>query len=47
MVAEAGDGRSAIEMVKHHKPDVLVMALVMPGGMDGVDATLEIKTNFP
>jgi len=46
VVAEAGDGRSAIELVKRYKPDVVVMALVMPV-MDGVNATLEIKTNSP
>ena len=46
VVAEAGDGISAVQTVKQHHPDALVMALVMPG-MDGVDATRQVRTISP
>src|SRR5512147_2620915 len=46
VVAEAGDGISAVHTVKQHQPDALVMALVMPG-MDGVDATKQIRRISP
>jgi NarL family two-component system response regulator LiaR len=46
LVGEAGDGAEAITMVSLHKPDVVLMDLMMPG-MDGITATREIHQKFP
>ncbi|MFN8192346.1 MAG: response regulator transcription factor [Nocardioidaceae bacterium] len=41
VVGEAGDGRAAIEAVKQHAPDVVVMDIRMPR-MDGLTATAHV-----
>jgi two-component system, NarL family, response regulator LiaR len=46
LVAEACDGLEAIQMTNAHKPDVILMDLMMPG-MDGINATREILQKFP
>jgi NarL family two-component system response regulator LiaR len=46
LVAEASDGAEAVTMVGLHKPDVILMDLMMPG-MDGITATREIHQKFP
>lgn len=38
VVAEAGDGRAAVEAVRRHRPDVVLMDIQMPG-LDGIEAT--------
>lgn len=38
LVGEAANGKQAIEMVSHLKPDIILMDLIMPV-MDGVQAT--------
>jgi len=38
VVGEAGDGRAAVEQVRLHRPDVVLMDIRMPG-MDGLEAT--------
>lgn len=42
VVAEAGDGAEAIQAVRAHQPEVVLMDLLMPG-VDGITATAEIK----
>ena len=42
VVGEASDGVTAVEMVRQHEPDVVLMDLVMPQ-MDGIAATRQIK----
>jgi two-component system, NarL family, response regulator LiaR len=46
VVAEARDGRQAVELTLHHLPDVVVMDLVMPG-FDGIMATRQIRRQLP
>jgi len=46
LVAEAANGREAIEQFRVHRPDVTLMDLMMPE-MNGVDATLAIRAEFP
>ncbi len=46
LVGEAADGAEAVQMVSLHKPDVVLMDLMMPG-MDGVTATREIHQKHP
>lgn len=44
VVAEAGDGLEAIQLVKSHQPDILVLDMEMPE-MDGVEVTRYLKAN--
>jgi len=46
IVGEAKNGQEALEKVKAHNPDVVLMDLEMPD-MDGVTATRSIKAAFP
>jgi two-component system nitrate/nitrite response regulator NarL len=46
VVAEAGDGAYAIQAVKTHRPDVVLMDITMPV-LDGIEATRIIKSNLP
>ena len=46
VVAEAADGREAVQLVEALQPDVVLMDVHMPG-MDGLDATQIIKTSWP
>jgi DNA-binding NarL/FixJ family response regulator len=41
VVAEASDGREAIQMAEEHRPDVAVMDIAMPV-LNGIDATRKI-----
>ena len=41
VVAEAVNGRDAVEKYRQHRPDVTIMDIVMPE-MHGIDATREI-----
>ena len=45
LVANASNGREAIEMIEKHQPDVVLMNIVMPI-MDGIDATKIINQRF-
>ena len=46
LVAEASDGREAIEQFRRHRPDVTLMDLQMPE-MNGLDALSAIRAEFP
>ncbi|MDR2591837.1 MAG: response regulator [Chitinispirillales bacterium] len=42
-VAEAETGDAAVEAAALHKPDLVVMDMMMPGTIDGMEATRRIK----
>lgn len=46
LVGLASNGREAVEMVKKHHPDVIILDLQMPI-MDGLSASMQIKTLYP
>ncbi len=46
VVCEASDGMGAIEGVKKHKPDIVIMDVAMPA-LGGLEATIEIKKIDP
>ena len=46
VVAEAANGREAIQQFRAHRPDVTLMDLQMPE-MNGIDAMLAIRGEFP
>ncbi|GEP39850.1 hypothetical protein NPS01_35130 [Nocardioides psychrotolerans] len=46
VVAEAGDGREGIEVVRAHRPDVILLDLAMPV-MDGIEALPTIRRLCP
>lgn len=43
---EASDGREAVQFVKEHRPDVVLMDVRMPE-VDGLTATVQIKALWP
>lgn len=47
IVGEASSGEEGIELVKTHLPHVVLMDLLMPGGIDGVEATRRIRAASP
>jgi DNA-binding NarL/FixJ family response regulator len=46
VVAEASNGREAVDAYDAHRPDVTLMDLQMPE-MSGIDAIAEIRSRFP
>ena len=46
LVAEASNGREAIQQFRAHRPDVTLMDLQMPE-MNGIDAIMAIRGEFP
>src|SRR5207244_12718112 len=46
VVASVGDGSSAAEVVRTHKPDVVLMDYRLPG-LDGVQATRAVREAYP
>ena len=46
LVAEASNGREAIQQLRAHRPDITLMDLQMPE-MNGLDAIIAIRAEFP
>jgi NarL family two-component system response regulator LiaR len=46
LVGDAGSGEEAIALVEKHRPDVILMDLVM-SGMDGAETTRIIRQRYP
>ena len=44
-ILETDSGEKAIEIAKYEKPDLILMDLMMPGSIDGLEATKVIKSN--
>jgi len=44
-ILQAESGEEAIKMVKAEKPDLIIMDVMMPGGIDGLEATRIIKNS--
>lgn len=47
VVGEANDGEEAIQLAYQTEPDVILMDISIPNGLDGFTATKEIKKNLP
>jgi len=47
VVGEASDGEEGIREAERLRPDVVLMDLSMPHGMDGLTATRELKSRMP
>jgi len=46
VVAEAGSGKSAIELARQYRPDIVIMDVTMPD-LNGFEATRRILAEFP
>ena len=46
VVGEAGNGREAVDLARHLRPDVVIMDVAMPL-MDGDEATRQIRRHLP
>lgn len=47
IVGEAGSGEDAVKTISDWLPDVLVMDMLMPGGIDGIETTRRIRALSP
>jgi DNA-binding NarL/FixJ family response regulator len=46
VIGEAKDGREALNLVREHRPDLVLMDIAMPG-LNGYEATSRISKEFP
>jgi len=44
-VFQAGNGKEAIGIARQEKPDLIIMDIMMPGKIDGIEATRIIKSD--
>lgn len=47
VIAEADSGAAAVAAVEQHQPDVVLMDLEMPGDLDGIAATRQVRRLRP
>lgn len=47
VVGEAASGEEALQKIEDWMPDVVVMDMLMPGGMDGIEAIKRIRALLP
>ena len=46
VVGQAGSGQEAVEMARDLKPDIILMDIVMPGELNGIEAAERIKAEW-
>ena len=46
VVGEAGDGREALQLIRQHEPDLVLMERVMPK-LNGLEVTARVKKELP
>ncbi len=46
VIAQAGNGRETVQLVKEHAPDLVIMDISMPG-LNGIEATRQIVQDRP
>ncbi len=46
VIGEAGDGREVLNLVRQHRPDVVLMDISMPG-LNGLEAAVRMAKEFP
>lgn len=44
-ILTAGNGQEAVEIVREKKPDLIIMDIMMPGEVDGLEATRILKND--
>ncbi len=44
-VIEADSGTKAVQAAQHHKPDLIILDMIMPGELNGIETTRRIKSN--
>ena len=44
-IFQAESGEKGIEIARKEKPDLIIMDVMMPGGMDGIEATRILKND--
>ena len=44
-IFQAENGKDAIKVAKVEKPDLIIMDIMMPGGMDGIETTRILKND--
>ena len=44
-ILEANNGKLAIEITRQEKPDLIIMDIMMPGELDGLEATRILKND--
>ena len=42
---EAADGPTALHLIRSAQPDVILLDIMMPGGLDGLDVCRAVKTD--
>jgi len=47
IVGEADSGAAAVQFVKQHRPELVLMDVGLPGGLNGVETTAEILRHHP
>ncbi len=47
VIGEAASGEACLEMLESLLPDVVIMDLLMPGGMDGIETTQKVREQSP